>query len=166
MRRSATIVLPVLFVMTACGLLPGGGGSSGGAAGDPGAGLLAGQPANPDAEMRPDLIAVDPKTAAPGEVVALAFAEATTRGILFALDELVDDRWVTRFYLTSDGPGQGWQREWWPVDAEGVAVPDIGVGGPGPDRVLIPDVVEPGNYRICTGNAGADFCAPIEIVAP
>ena len=50
--------------------------------------------------------------------------------------------------------------------AEGMAVEDIGVGGPGPDHVPIPDPAEPGDYRICTGNAGADFCAPIEIVAP
>jgi hypothetical protein len=154
----------ILLLATGCGLLPGGGGSSGGGA-DPGGGL-AGEPANPAVEMRPDLIAIDPVTVASGDVVGLAFPEETSRGVLFVLDQRVDDAWVSRFYLTSDGPGQGWQRQWWPVNAEGMAVPDIGVAGPGPDRVLIPDVAEPGDYRICTGNAGADICAPIEIVAP
>jgi hypothetical protein len=47
-----------------------------------------------------------------------------------------------------------------------MAVEDIGVGGPGPDRVPIPDVAEPGSYRICTGNAAENICAPIEVVAP
>jgi len=155
----------ILLLATGCGLLPGGNGAAGGAA-DPGGGLPAGEPANPAAEMRPDLIVIDPTTAPSGAVVGLAFPEETSRGVLFVLDQRIDDRWVSRFYLTSDGPGQGWQRDWWPVDAEGMAVPDIGVGGPGPDRVLIPNVAEPGDYRICTGNAGADFCAPIEIVAP
>ena len=119
--------------------------------------------ADPNAEMRPDLLVVDPARAAPGDVVALTFPEETTRGILFTLDERGGDVWSTRFFLTSDGPGAGWQREWWPVNAEGMAIPDIGVGGVGPDRVLIPEVVEPGGYRICTGNAGQDFCAELEI---
>jgi len=55
---------------------------------------------------------------------------------------------------------------WFPLDAEGIGFPDIGVGGPGPDRVPIPDVAEPGDYRICTGNARDEFCTPIEISAP
>jgi hypothetical protein len=145
-------------------MVPGGGVAGGGA--DPGGAGGAPVPANPDAEMRPDLLVIDPAQAAPGVVVALTFPEETMRGVLFVLDQRVDDTWVTRFYLTSDGPGAGWERQWWPVDAAGMGVPDIGVGGPGPDRVLIPEVAEPGAYRICTGNAGADFCAPIEIVAP
>jgi len=151
----------MMVMATACGLLPGGGGVGGGAGADPAGPAVA----KPDAEMRPDLLVIDPAEAAPGDVVALTFPEETNRGVLFVLDQrVVDDTWVSRFFLTSDGPGQGWERQWWPVDAAGVAVPDIGVGGNGPDRVLIPDVIEPGTYRICTGNAGADFCAPIEIV--
>ena len=140
---------------------------SGGAAGD-GAepGRAGGVPTDPDAEVRPDLLVLDPTTAAPVDVVALTFPEETTRGILFVLDERVDDAWISRFFLTSDGPGAGWERRWAPADAGGMAVEDIGVGGPGPDRVIVPEVAEPGAYRICTGNAGADFCAPIEIVAP
>ncbi|MGQ0608815.1 MAG: hypothetical protein ACT4OQ_10190 [Chloroflexota bacterium] len=47
-----------------------------------------------------------------------------------------------------------------------MAVPTIGVGGPGPDRMSIPETVEVGEYRICTGNAGENFCTPIEIIAP
>ena len=115
--------------------------------------------------MRLDLIVVDPIAAVPGDVVALTFPQETTRGVLFVLERQVDDGWELQFYLTSDGPGAGWERTWQPARAEGLAVEDIGVGGPGPDRVLIPEVAEPGSYRICTGNAGDEFCAPIEIVA-
>ena len=143
---------------TACSMIPGGGAAGGGEPG--GVGRV---PANPDAEMRPDLLVIEPAKAAPGDVVALTFPEETTRGILFVLDERVDDGWVTRFFLTSDGPGAGWERRWSPANAGGMAVEDIGVGGPGPDRVAVPEVAAPGAYRICTGNAGADFCAPIEI---
>ncbi|HEY8170673.1 MAG TPA: hypothetical protein VIH24_06195 [Candidatus Limnocylindria bacterium] len=121
-------------------------------------------PADPDAEMRPDLIVVDPVGAAPGEVVALTFPQETTRGILFVLEREVGDGWQLQYYLTSDGPGAGWERTWQAAGADGMAVEDIGVGGPGPDRVLIPDVAEPGSYRICTGNAGDEICTPIEIL--
>ena len=53
-----------------------------------------------------------------------------------------------------------------PPGEDALVVPDIGVGGPGPDRVPIPEVAQPGEYRICTGNAGVNFCTPIEIAAP
>lgn len=121
-------------------------------------------PANPDAAMRPDLIAAEPAEVVPGGIVALTFPQETTRGVLFVLERQVGDGWQLQYYLTSDGPGAGWERTWQPAGAEGLAVEDIGVGGPGPDGVLIPDVAEPGSYRICTGNAGADFCAPLQIV--
>ena len=154
----------MMVVATACGMIPGGG-TTGGAA-DPGGAGGAGAPANPAAEMRPDLLVIDPTTAAPGDVVALTFPEETTRGILFVLEQRVGDTWVNRFYLRSDGPGEGWEMSWHAAAEQGLAVEDIGVGGPGPDHVPIPEPAEPGAYRICTGNAGADFCAPIEIVAP
>ena len=115
--------------------------------------------------MRPDLLVIEPARAAPGDVVALRFPEETTRGILFVLEQRVEGGWVALFYLRSNGPGPEWEMSWHPVGGQGMAVEDIGVGGPGPDNVPIPEVAQPGEYRICTGNAGADFCAPIELVA-
>ena len=163
MKKFGTLV-PVLVLATACSMLPAGGA---GRAEPANPGVAPPAAANPDAEMRPDLLVIDPVPAAPGDVVALTFPEETTRGILFVLDQRVDDAWVARFYLRSNGPGAGWEMSWHAAaDGQAMAVEDIGVGGPGPDNVPIPEVAEPGDYRICTGNAGADFCAPIEIAAP
>jgi hypothetical protein len=128
---------------------------------DPAAG-----PADPDAQMRPDLIVADPAPAAPGAIVGLHFPQETMRGILFVLERRVGDTWVHEYNLTSDGPGPGWRMAWHVLGEEGFAVEDIGVGGAGPDHVTIPDVAEPGDYRICTGNAGDEICTPFEIVAP
>ena len=122
-------------------------------------------PADPDAEMRPDLMVADPDEIAPGGVVALTFPEESVRGVHFVLEERVGESWALRYNLFSDGPGAGWQRSWQSASLEAVVVPDIGVGGPGPDRVPIPEPAAPGDYRICTGNAGENFCTPIEIVA-
>ncbi len=123
------------------------------------------QPADPAARMRPDLIAVEPAEAEPGDVVGLSFPQETARGILFTLERLTADGWLTSYLLTSDGPGPEWQLSWQPPGGGGMAVEDIGVGGPGPDHVPIPDVAEPGSYRICTGNAAEVICTPIEIRA-
>jgi hypothetical protein len=123
-------------------------------------------PADAGAEMRPDLIVADPTVASPGGVIALTFPQETMRGVLFVLEKRADESWSHRYNLSSDGPGAGWEMSWHLPNAENIAFPDIGVSGPGPDRVPIPETAEPGSYRICTGNAGEEFCAPIEIVAP
>ena len=123
-------------------------------------------PADPASEMRPDLIIAHPTATSPNGVVSLTFPRNSERGVLFVLERRADDSWAHMFDLLSDGPGEGWQRTWHSVDASPMGVPAIGVGGPGPDRVLIPETVEPSEYRICTGNAGENFCTPIEIVAP
>jgi len=123
-----------------------------------------GAPADPEAQLRPDLIVAEPVQVRPGDVLSLTFPAETTRGVYFVLESQAAGAWVHMFDLTSDGPGPGWQRRWMPAGAEGFAVEDIGVGGPGPDRVVIPDVAEPGTWRICTGNAGENICTTIEIV--
>lgn len=120
-------------------------------------------PADPEAQMQPELMVADPVAVSPGGVVGLTFPAGSNRGVLFVLEQRVGDSWAHRYDLLSDGPGAGWQRSWHPVGAEPIAVDDIGVGGPGPDRVPIPETAEAGDYRICTGNAGENFCTPIHI---
>lgn len=40
---------------------------------------------------------------------------------------------------------------------------DIGFEGPGPDFVEVPDTASPGSYRLCTANAGCNFCASLQV---
>lgn len=119
-------------------------------------------PADPAAEMRPELF-VAPQQAAPGERIGLGFPEHTTRGVHFVLEREDGDTWQYLYDLVSGPDGGG---SWFRAGTPGFEVPDIGVAGPGPDRVAIPEVAEPGAYRICTGNARQNFCTPIEIIAP
>lgn len=120
-------------------------------------------PADPRAAVAPDQMVADVAEARPGDVVSVTFPQEMVRGVLFTLDERVGAEWVHRFSLTSDGPGPGWERSWW-LPGDTVEVPDIGVLGPGPDRIEIPPPAEPGEYRLCTGNAGTNVCAEIRIV--
>lgn len=124
----------------------------------------AGGPADPSAEMQPELIVVDEPRVSPGDVLAITFPAETSRGIHFVLERDVGGGWIHEFDLVSDSPGPGWQRGWSRAGDEGFAIPDIGVGGPGPDRVPIPEAAEPGRWRICTGNAGQNICTEIEIL--
>jgi hypothetical protein len=153
MARRTWLLLAALVALSGCSsLVPGP--------------VAVGAPHDADAEMRPDLIVVDPLQVQPGEVVDLAFPAETTRGVHFVLERLERDAWVHQFDLVSDGPGPDWELGWSFAGAEGFAVEDIGVGGPGPDRVLIPDAAQPGRWRICTGNAAPNICSTLEIVEP
>lgn len=115
------------------------------------------------AELRPDLMTVDPEEARPGEVVTLRFPEQTRRGIGFVLEAEVDDAWELRYLLTAAedaGASPSWRR---PATSDGHRWPDVEVDGPGPNWIQIPHVADPGSYRVCTADAEEAFCAPIEV---
>lgn len=116
----------------------------------------------PSPSMRPELMVVDPTHVTPGGTVALRFPEETGRGVAFQLDRRDGQEWSTRYWMTSDG--NGGQPVTVAVGTDGYGVVDVGVAGPGPDHVQIPHDAAPGAYRICTANAGDEFCAPIQII--
>lgn len=118
-------------------------------------------PTQPPPQLRDDLLAVTPDAPTPGSVVEVTFTEDTMRGIAWNLDQRDGDGWTTRFWLVSDG--NGGEPDAVPAGTEGYGVPDVGVGGTGPDRVLIPEAAEPGSWRLCTANRGEDICASLEI---
>jgi PAS domain-containing protein len=119
-------------------------------------------PPEPEPQLRPDLLVLDPATATPGELVAMRFPESSMRGVAFQLDRRTADGWAPVAWMTSDG--NGGVPITVPPSTEGYAVEDVGIGGPGPDHVRLPDELPAGDYRVCTANAGSDFCAPLEVV--
>ena len=128
-------------------------------------------PYDPDAEVRPDLMEIDPDEASPGEFVELHYPQETGRGVGFVLEERVDDSWQVRYFLTSsegrelpDPPPEPGEFEGWmpPDNPDRLEWPDIGVSGP-VDFVLIPGPAAPGEYRICTANTDPNFCAELTV---
>ena len=113
--------------------------------------------------MRPDLIVAEPARVAPGDVLSLTFPEETMRGVHFVLESQARGTWFHVFDLVAVGEGMLEPESWSVAGSDGHGVPDIGIVGPGPDRVRIPDVAEPGTWRICTGNARQNICTAIEI---
>ena len=108
---------------------------------------------------------VTPASAAPGQQVALRFSSAEVRGIAFSLSTWGGEGWTTSYYLTSDwgSPGSH-DPAWWGVDnSEGRGWVDIGIDGPGPDHVVIPDDAPAGAYLLCTANSIDEACALVTV---
>jgi hypothetical protein len=119
-------------------------------------------PYDATAVFRPASMVADRETAAPGDVVELTFPDEMGRGILYVLEQEVGGVWAYRYGLIATGEG-GLPSEWF-VAGDDVAVEDIGVVGPGPDRVRIPETASPGSWRLCTGNAAENVCVRLQLV--
>ena len=119
-------------------------------------------PIDPDAVTDPARMTVEPNPAAPGDLVVIRFPGGHDRGVLYAIDANFDGRWERRGLLISDA--NGGRPQWFPADSEDLFVDMVGIGGEGPDRVLVPPVFDTGSYRICTANAADALCVPLEIV--
>ena len=127
-------------------------------------------PYDPDAEVRPDLMEVDPDEASPGDQVELLYPQGTSRGVGFVLEERVEDSWQVRYFLTvpdigvGDDPPEDLWGSWFPPDnPDRLDWPSVGVDGTIPGRALIPEPATPGEYRICTANTDPNFCAELTI---
>ena len=79
------------------------------------------------------------------------------------LERPVDGAWVLAYQLLAAQPGE--QPSWAEADAE-IMVAAIGILGPGPDLVVMPEPAPPGDYRVCTDLESVYVCVPIEILPP
>jgi hypothetical protein len=123
--------------------------------------------AAPPPESDAPLIVVTPDVARPGEVIELRYPTELSRGVPFFMSRWENDQWSEpQFLLISDqghmrvvGPG-------WHPRGSAWGWRNIGIGGHGPDRLKVPDVTEPGLYRICTANAvGGPYCVQLAVSA-
>jgi hypothetical protein len=117
-----------------------------------------------DAKWR-GTMTVTPATAAPGQRVALRFQSKEVRGIAFSLSAWSNQGWTVAYYLTSDWGSPGSHTpDWWAVeDSEGRGWPDVRIGGPGPDHVIVPDTAPAGDYLLCTANSVHEACAILTV---
>ena len=156
----------VLVVVALLGCGPEGAAPVAGAAGEPdqaGGSEDERGPYDAAAQVRPDWMRVESAEGRPGDEVKLHFPEETPRGEAFVLEERVGDGWRHRYWLTSSPAGSTRSPTWAPA-GEDHDWDDIGIGGPGPDRVKVPDTAEAGQYRVCTANARGNSCAELTII--
>ena len=121
-------------------------------------------PYDADAQMRPDLMVAAPNPAAPGGTVELTYPEQSPRGLAFVFErQMPDGSWNHVYFLVASPADRPDIRPEWFTAEQGAGWDDLGVGGTGPDRVVLPETAEPGPYRVCTANAGDEFCTPLRI---
>lgn len=103
-----------------------------------------------------------PAVVTPGQTVDLMFPTQELRGWSFTLEISEGEGWRPAFDLVAaSGPNS--EPSWAPTGEErGMA--DVGIGGLGPDTVVVPPVAEPGRYRLCTGNAAVEQCTTITVI--
>lgn len=119
------------------------------------------------AEFHPGLMRVQPEVAQPGELVGLRFAQGVTRGRAFALERRQGDGWVFLYELTS-AAGSSPTPRWAPAGSGVWEQEDINLGdieGHPPQQLVVPDVADPGQYRVCTTGRKDNLCAKLEVVA-
>jgi hypothetical protein len=69
------------------------------------------------------------------------------------------------YSLTSDWGSPGSHSpDWWSVeDSEARGWVDLGVGGPGPGDVLLPDNAPAGEYLLCTASSVGEACGLLTV---
>lgn len=121
---------------------------------------------DPAAQMRPELLEVSVSPARPGETIEVRFPQETDRGIAWVLEGQNDDDWSVLYYLGAalENNNSFGSPSWRSADDnEGIAWADIGVSGPGPDTLTIPDSIDLGTYRLCTANSIENICTMLDI---
>lgn len=114
-------------------------------ASDPGIGTFDLSPAKPE----------------PGETFEATFDADNERGGYFTLEQWSGSEWLPAvFLLESDADTR--PASWSSIE-DGVETLDYGIGGTGPDGLVMPDHVAAGVWRLCTANARDETCARLTI---
>jgi hypothetical protein len=120
----------------------------------------------PPLEPGPPLIVVTPNVARPGQVVELRYPNGLPRGLALFMSRWESDRWSEpQFLLFSDAAWWTDGPSWHPRGSNW-SWRNLGVGGPGPDRIKVPEVAGSGVYRICTAGTGdTSHCVQLTVSA-
>lgn len=110
----------------------------------------------------PAVMIATPSTVAAGGTVALTYDDPVDgiRGAYFVMTNgtgaPVAGLWSDRYAEAGAG---------WTTDVENMEVLDFPVFDAGPDTIIVPDVLEPGEYTLCTENAPTEVCTALTVTA-
>jgi hypothetical protein len=114
---------------------------------------------------------ITPAKARPGSILTLGFPDEGVRGLGYSLESAGATGWTLEYYLAASRKGEGepGRRSWTRInngngnDGVGFGYPDLGVTGPGGERLRVPDVATPGVYRLCTAPPAQATCVQLTI---
>ncbi|MEM8619179.1 MAG: hypothetical protein AAGF73_05620 [Actinomycetota bacterium] len=97
----------------------------------------------------------------PGQRVDLYFEPVTERGVGWTLTGGSPE---TTYYLVSSFSESG--EPTWTDSINEFDIPDIAIGGAGPDPIVIPDIATAGDYQLCPeSDRRADLCTTITVAS-
>lgn len=118
--------------------------------------------AGPTTPAKPAMT-IDPSTAPPGSLVTLHFPSSIRRGMYFSLESRQATGWRLDYYLVATTEKNPKELSWYRADDPNLVFFDVGVSGPGGERVRVPDVAVPGDYRLCTAQSKQTACSDFKI---
>jgi hypothetical protein len=107
----------------------------------------------------------EPATTPAGALVTLTFPDQRLRGVAFRLESAQPTGWQLDYYLIAGRTGskEPGRYSWYRADDPHRTWVQVGITGPGGEKVRIPDIAAPGMYRLCTEGAAQEACTPLTI---
>lgn len=110
------------------------------------------------------LMIAEPSAVTAGATVSLRFPQGNERGVGYILTRQGPGMSSPTYYLTSSTTGyRAGERPTWSTSMRDPGWETVGIQGPGPDEVIVPDVAASGEYTLCTGNAAIETCADLSV---
>jgi hypothetical protein len=119
-------------------------------------------PGGPPPETSPVALVVSPDVVWAGEEADLWFPTQEIRGVAFVLHRWDGAAWSEPLFSLHSDWGGGRSTPYWEPGGS-PAARRIAIGGLGPDRVVIPDVADPGVYRLCVAGVVDEVCGQLTI---
>lgn len=121
-----------------------------------------------DVSTQPEDVVATPATARPGDNVELFFPNEIERGSPWFMYEHDGEQWSPEpSYLLISANDDYYDCDecptWFRAGTEGSGWDDVGIAGPGPDTIAIPDAAEDGDYRLCTANTRDEICLTFSV---
>ena len=125
-------------------------------------------PSASDVSTQPAEVVASPATARPGDNVELLFPDDIERGSPWFMYEPDGDQWSQEpLYLLISANDDYYDCNecptWFRAGTEGSGWDDVGIAGPGPDTIVIPEAAAVGDYRLCAANTGDEICFTLSV---
>lgn len=104
---------------------------------------------------------LEPSNPEPGAAFAASFDPDNSRSGYFTLSRWDGNEWAAAAFLLESDVNRP-SPVATPISGE-FGVVDYGAEGPGPDGLVMPEVIEDGRWRLCTANALDHVCAQITV---
>lgn len=122
--------------------------------------------APPPPETSLTAVRVEPNPLRPGAEFDAFYDPSVNRGVAANLHYWESGEWSGAVFLLSSDGATGGPSAVRIAEFPDLGVDGVGMGGPGPDRYVLPDEISPGHWRLCLVNVSEEVCGQLEVFTP